>query len=156
MEIIEQLEPQRRGIYCGSIGYIGFDGNMDCNIAIRTLVYADGEIRCWAGGGIVADSEAGQSIRKHWTRQRLCWSCCVAMVACILNNELKEYSNDYLTKSIRARSRRSRLLKSWHSFSFADYYDPNIRNFPACASLMTTLSKPDRALVPMDIATWKS
>ena len=59
MEIIEQLEPQRRGIYCGSIGYIGFDGNMDCNIAIRTLVYAEGEIRCWAGGGIVADSEAG-------------------------------------------------------------------------------------------------
>lgn len=59
MEIIEQLEPQRRGIYCGAIGYIGFDGNMDCNIAIRTLVYAGGEIRCWAGGGIVADSEVG-------------------------------------------------------------------------------------------------
>ena len=58
MEIIEQLEPQRRGVYCGAIGYIGFDGNMDCNIAIRTLVYADGEIRCWAGGGIVADSVA--------------------------------------------------------------------------------------------------
>jgi para-aminobenzoate synthetase component I len=57
MEIIEELEPQRRGIYCGSIGYIGFDGNMDCNIAIRTLVYAAGEIRCWAGGGIVADSD---------------------------------------------------------------------------------------------------
>lgn len=59
MQIIEQLEPQRRGIYCGSIGYVGFDGNMDCNIAIRTLVYAGGEIRCWAGGGIVADSEVG-------------------------------------------------------------------------------------------------
>ena len=58
MEIIEQLEPQRRGIYCGSIGYIGFDGNMDSNIAIRTLVYSAGEIRFWAGGGIVADSEA--------------------------------------------------------------------------------------------------
>jgi len=58
MEIIDQLEPQSRGIYCGSIGYIGFDGNMDCNIAIRTLVYADGEISCWAGGGIVADSGA--------------------------------------------------------------------------------------------------
>jgi len=57
MQIIDQLEPQRRGIYCGSIGYIGFDGNMDSNIAIRTLVYAGGEIRCWAGGGIVADSE---------------------------------------------------------------------------------------------------
>ena len=59
MEIIEQLEPQRRGVYCGSIGYVGFDGNMDCNIVIRTLVYAGGEIRCWAGGGIVADSEEG-------------------------------------------------------------------------------------------------
>ena len=57
MQIIEQLEPQRRGLYCGTIGYIGFDGNMDCNIAIRTLIYANGEIRGWAGGGIVADSE---------------------------------------------------------------------------------------------------
>ena len=57
MEIIEELEPNRRGIYCGSIGYIGDDGAMDLNIAIRTLVYADGEIRFWVGGGIVADSE---------------------------------------------------------------------------------------------------
>lgn len=57
MEIIETLEPHRRGIYCGVIGYIGDDGNMDANIAIRTLVYAQGEIRCWAGGGIVADSQ---------------------------------------------------------------------------------------------------
>lgn len=56
MEIIEQLEPNRRGVYCGSIGYIGFDGQMDTNIAIRTMVYAQGEISCWAGGGIVADS----------------------------------------------------------------------------------------------------
>lgn len=57
MEIIEQLEPHKRDVYCGAIGYIGFDGNMDSNIAIRTLVYAGGEIRFWAGGGIVADSE---------------------------------------------------------------------------------------------------
>lgn len=56
MQIIEQLEPNRRGIYCGAIGYVGFDGNMDSNIAIRTLVYANHEIRCWVGGGIVADS----------------------------------------------------------------------------------------------------
>lgn len=56
MEIIEELEPHRRGIYCGSIGYIGFDGNMDTNIAIRTLVYSNGTIRFWAGGGIVNDS----------------------------------------------------------------------------------------------------
>ncbi|MBI1174872.1 MAG: aminodeoxychorismate synthase component I [Sideroxydans sp.] len=56
MEIIEQLEPNRRGVYCGSIGYLGFDGSMDTNIAIRTVVYAGNEIRFWAGGGIVADS----------------------------------------------------------------------------------------------------
>jgi len=56
MEIIEQLEPDRRGIYCGSIGYIGYDGNMDSNIAIRTIVHIDGRMRFWAGGGLVADS----------------------------------------------------------------------------------------------------
>jgi para-aminobenzoate synthetase component 1 len=56
MEIIEQLEPNRRGVYCGVIGYLGNDGNMDTNIAIRTLVYSNQEIRCWAGGGIIADS----------------------------------------------------------------------------------------------------
>ena len=57
MEIIEQLEPHRRGVYCGAIGYVGHDGNMDTNIVIRTLVYSHNEIRCWAGGGIVADSQ---------------------------------------------------------------------------------------------------
>jgi para-aminobenzoate synthetase component 1 len=56
MEIIEELETERRGVYCGSIGYIGFDGDMDTNIAIRTLVHSDHEARFWAGGGIVADS----------------------------------------------------------------------------------------------------
>lgn len=56
MEAIEELEPHRRGIYCGAIGYIGFDGNMDSNIAIRTLVHSRGVIRFWAGGGIVNDS----------------------------------------------------------------------------------------------------
>lgn len=56
MEIIEELEPHRRGIYCGAIGYIGFDGNMDSNIVIRTLVHNQGNIRFWVGGGIVNDS----------------------------------------------------------------------------------------------------
>jgi para-aminobenzoate synthetase component 1 len=57
MEIIEELEPNRRGLYCGSIGYIGYDGNMDSNIAIRTLMHSDNTVRFWAGGGIVADSD---------------------------------------------------------------------------------------------------
>lgn len=58
MEIIEELEPHRRGVYCGAIGYIGFDGNMDTNIPIRTLVHNQGNIRFWVGGGIVNDSDA--------------------------------------------------------------------------------------------------
>ena len=56
MQIIEQLEPQRRAIYCGSLAYIDFNGNLDSNIAIRTLVAKKGKIHCSAGGGIVADS----------------------------------------------------------------------------------------------------
>jgi para-aminobenzoate synthetase component 1 len=56
MEIIEELEPHRRGAYCGSIAYIGFDGKMDSNITIRTLVFNQNKLRFWAGGGIVADS----------------------------------------------------------------------------------------------------
>lgn len=56
MQIIEELEPHRRGVYCGAIGYVGFDGAMDLNVAIRTMVHSGGTIRFWAGGGIVADS----------------------------------------------------------------------------------------------------
>ncbi|RYV04026.1 aminodeoxychorismate synthase, component I [Shewanella sp. OPT22] len=56
MEIIEELEPSRRSIYCGSIGYISQDGKMDTSITIRTLVTENNKIYCWAGGGIVADS----------------------------------------------------------------------------------------------------
>ncbi len=56
MEIIEELEPDRRGVYCGAIGYIGFDGEMDTSIVIRTLVHSGNTVRFWAGGGIVADS----------------------------------------------------------------------------------------------------
>src|SRR5690606_38981037 len=58
MEIIDELEPARRGVYCGAIGYLSDDGRMDTNIAIRTAVCQAGEISYWAGGGLVADSEA--------------------------------------------------------------------------------------------------
>jgi para-aminobenzoate synthetase component 1 len=64
MEIIEELEPHRRGVYCGSIGYIGFDGNMDSNITIRTLVHSENRLRFWAGGGIVADSHADEEYQE--------------------------------------------------------------------------------------------
>lgn len=57
MEIIEELEPHRRGLYCGSIGYIGIDGSMETNIAIRTIVVKNGVARFSAGGGLIMDSK---------------------------------------------------------------------------------------------------
>ncbi|WDE01934.1 aminodeoxychorismate synthase component I [Thalassomonas actiniarum] len=57
MEIIEELEPHRRSVYCGSIGYLSACGNMDTSITIRTLVCQEKTIHCWAGGGVVADSK---------------------------------------------------------------------------------------------------
>lgn len=57
MEIIDELEPVKRGIYAGAVGYLSWDGNMDTAIAIRTAVIQDGTLHIQAGGGIVADSE---------------------------------------------------------------------------------------------------
>jgi anthranilate synthase component 1 len=56
MEIIDELEPSKRGIYAGAVGYLGFNGDMDLAIAIRTAVVKDGRIFVQAGAGIVADS----------------------------------------------------------------------------------------------------
>ncbi|MDD5229362.1 MAG: aminodeoxychorismate synthase component I, partial [Methylococcales bacterium] len=68
MEIIEELEPNRRGVYCGAIGYISFNGNMDTNIAIRTLVQSHDTIRFWAGGGIVNDSKVEDEYQESFDK----------------------------------------------------------------------------------------
>jgi anthranilate synthase component 1 len=64
MEIIEELEPVRRGIYGGSVGYIDYRGNMDMCIAIRTILIKDGRIYLQAGGGVVADSDPEAEYRE--------------------------------------------------------------------------------------------
>jgi anthranilate/para-aminobenzoate synthase component I len=56
MQIIEEQEGLRRGVYCGAIGYLGFDQRLDLNIAIRTITVKGGRAYFHAGGGIVADS----------------------------------------------------------------------------------------------------
>ena len=56
MEIIDELEPVKRGVYSGAVGYVGWNGNMDTAIAIRTAVIKDGQLHIQAGAGIVADS----------------------------------------------------------------------------------------------------
>jgi anthranilate synthase component 1 len=57
MEIIDELEPVKRGVYAGAVGYLGFHGNMDVAIALRTGVIKDGVLHVQAGGGVVADSD---------------------------------------------------------------------------------------------------
>jgi anthranilate synthase component 1 len=57
MEIIDELEPVKRGIYAGAVGYLGFNGDMDLAIAIRTAIVKDGQLHVQAGAGIVADSD---------------------------------------------------------------------------------------------------
>ena len=64
MEIIEELEPVKRSVYCGSIGYLSSNGRMDTNIAIRTVIASDSELHCWAGGGIVNDSDSENEYRE--------------------------------------------------------------------------------------------
>jgi anthranilate synthase component 1 len=56
MEIIDELEPTKRGVYAGAVGYLSFTGDMDVAIAIRTAVVKDGRLYVQAGAGIVADS----------------------------------------------------------------------------------------------------
>jgi len=57
MEIIEELEPSRRGLYTGSLGYLSWSGDLDLNIVIRTLVLTGGDGYLQVGAGIVADSD---------------------------------------------------------------------------------------------------
>jgi para-aminobenzoate synthetase component 1 len=79
MEIIEQLEPHRRSVYCGSIGYISSCGTMDTSITIRTLIALNNQgtsrsssvtnqIYCWAGGGLVADSTASSEFQETFDK----------------------------------------------------------------------------------------
>ena len=79
MEIIDELEPVKRGIYGGAVGYIGWNGNMDTAIAIRTAVIKDGQLHLQAGGGIVADSDPAAEWEETLNKRRALFRA-VAMV----------------------------------------------------------------------------
>ncbi len=70
MEIIAELEPTARGAYCGSLGYIGFDGQMDSSILIRTITAGGGWWQLPVGGGIVAQSDPLDEYRETWHKAR--------------------------------------------------------------------------------------
>lgn len=73
MEVIEELEPVRRGIYTGSIGWIGFNGDMELNIVIRTLFAKDGIGHIQAGAGIVIDSEPKHEYKESLKKAAAVW-----------------------------------------------------------------------------------
>ena len=70
MEIIEELEPERRGPYAGAVGYFGFSGNMDFCITIRTFVMRDRDLWIQAGAGIVADSDPEKEFEETVNKAR--------------------------------------------------------------------------------------
>ncbi len=70
MEIIDELEPVKRGIYGGAVGYVGFDGELDVAIAIRTAVIKDGQLHVQAGAGIVADSDPATEWQETQSKAR--------------------------------------------------------------------------------------
>jgi anthranilate synthase component 1 len=70
MEIIREVEPVKRGIYAGAVGYLGWHDNMDLCIAIRTAVIKQGELHVQAGGGIVMDSEPATEWEETLNKRR--------------------------------------------------------------------------------------
>jgi para-aminobenzoate synthetase component 1 len=68
MQIISELEPNNRNIYCGSIGYISFSGTTDLNIAIRTVMATKDKLYFWGGGGIVYDSEVESEYKETFDK----------------------------------------------------------------------------------------
>jgi len=70
MQIINEVEPHRRGIYAGGVGYFGAGGDMDTCIALRTAVVKDGMLHVQAGGGVVLDSEAEAELQETMHKSR--------------------------------------------------------------------------------------
>ena len=70
MEIIAELETDRRGPYAGAAGYVDFSGGMDTAIALRTMVVKDGVVSMQAGGGVVADSTPEGEYAESWHKMR--------------------------------------------------------------------------------------
>jgi anthranilate synthase component 1 len=70
MEIIDEMEPTKRGVYAGAAGYLGFNGDMDLAIAIRTAVIRGNRLYVQAGAGIVADSVPGNEWRETQNKAR--------------------------------------------------------------------------------------
>lgn len=88
MEIIDELEPVKRGIYGGAVGYLAWNGNMDTAIAIRTAVIKDGTLYIQAGGGIVADSQPRLEWKESMNKGRA-----IFRAAALAENQFRDDDN---------------------------------------------------------------
>jgi anthranilate synthase component 1 len=89
MQIIDELEPVKRGIYGGAVGYLAWNGNMDTAIAIRTAVIKDGQLYIQAGGGIVADSVPKLEWKESMNKGRA-----IFRAAALAENQFREFDDD--------------------------------------------------------------
>jgi anthranilate synthase component 1 len=89
MEIIDELEPVKRGIYSGAVGYLGFHGDMDLAIALRTALIKDRVLHMQAGAGIVADSDPASEWQETLNKARAVLRA-AEMAAAGLDSRLEE------------------------------------------------------------------
>jgi anthranilate synthase component I len=103
MQIIDELEPVRRGIYAGAILYLDFSGNLDCCIALRTLVAKNGRAYMQAGGGVVADSVGENEFQETVNKARA-----VVTALEMAHNDDSESAGDMTRKASRASKKKKR------------------------------------------------
>lgn len=89
MEIIDQLEPTRRSVYTGSIGYLSFDGNLDLNIVIRTFLIKGNKAYFQAGGAVVYDSDPESEYQETLDKVRALISALNSFHSSSLTGEIK-------------------------------------------------------------------
>ncbi|MEM0910734.1 MAG: aminodeoxychorismate synthase component I [Pseudomonadota bacterium] len=107
MQIISELEPNKRSIYCGSIGYIGIRDDMDINICIRTVLAENGLLFCWAGGGIVIDSDAALEYQETQDK--------VAKILPVLEQTLRQEKSTNKRFRVETQDQQSRLTSLRHN-----------------------------------------
>ena len=100
MEIIDELEPVKRGIYGGAVGYLAWHGTMDTAIAIRTAVIKDGRIYIQAGGGVVADSQARLEWKESMNKGRAIFRAATAAEGRL--RELAALAEEYVSAQVGA------------------------------------------------------
>ena len=90
MEIIDEMEPVKRGVYGGAVGYLAWNGNMDTAIAIRTAVIKDQELHIQAGAGVVADSLPELEWKETMNKGRAVFRAVAMAASGLTNTDSKE------------------------------------------------------------------